>query len=61
MLTWSRLASPQMMMGSLPPSSSTTGVSFSAAAAMTFLPTAVEPTKTSLPTPAVTSADPASA
>ena len=45
-------ASSHTMKASLPPSSRTTGVSVSAAAAITFLPTPVEPTKMTLSAPA---------
>ena len=58
--TWERSASSHTMNASLPPSSSTTGVSRSDAAAITLRPTPVLPTNTSLPMSAVTSACPAS-
>ena len=45
-------ASSRTMNGSLPPSSSTTGVSVSAAAFMTRRPTPVDPDKDNLPAPA---------
>ena len=54
----SRSASAQTIIGSLPPSSSTTGVSVSAAAAMTRLPVRTEPVNTILSTPLRTSASP---
>jgi hypothetical protein len=49
-----------MIMASFPPHSSSTGVSVSAQAAITFLPVAVEPVKPILSTPARHSAAPVS-
>ena len=54
----SRSASAQTIMGSLPPSSSRTGVSVSDAAAITRLPVRAEPVKQILSTPERTRASP---
>ncbi len=51
-------ASSATIIGSLPPSSMSTGVSVSAHAAITRLPVAVEPVNASLSTPALHSAAP---
>src|SRR4051794_31984395 len=56
----SRSASASTIMASLPPHSTSTGVSVSAQAAITFLPVRVEPVNASLSTPAVHSAAPVS-
>src|SRR5215469_2256325 len=53
-------ASASTIIASLPPHSSSTGVSVSAQAAMTFLPVTVEPVKASLSTPDRHSAAPTS-
>jgi hypothetical protein len=58
--TCARSASPQTTNASFPPSSSVTGVTRGAAAAITFDPTSVDPTNTILSTPPATSAAPAS-
>ena len=49
----SRSASASTIIGSLPPSSSDTGVSVSAARAMTFLPVAVEPVNMTMSTSSI--------
>jgi hypothetical protein len=54
----SRLASAQTMNASLPPSSSSTGIGRSAAAAITLRPVATEPVKNSMSTFAFVSAAP---
>ena len=59
-LTGLMSASSQTMKASFPPSSKTTGVRELAAAAITFFPTWVDPTKMTLSAPPVTIAFPAS-